>query len=77
MPAPWGCCQRCDRKRRLNDLCKEWSGLRVCRDTCRDPRPADHKPPSFKPEGVPLPNASPATDPIYREDWPVAEGDDL
>jgi len=77
MAQPWGECMRCGFIRRLNELCQEWTGLRVCRDTCRDPRPADTRPPSYKPEGVPLPNASPATEPIYREDWPIAEGDDL
>ncbi len=65
MGAPYGACQRCDRKRRLPDLCKEFTGLRVCKDTCRDPRPAEHKPPCLKPEGVVLPNASPKTDPVY------------
>lgn len=75
--APWGACQRCDRKRRLTDLCKEWTGLRVCRDTCADPRPPDTRPPKYKPEGLPLPNASPEMEPIFREDWPIAAGEDL
>ncbi len=71
MPAPWGECMRCGFKRRLNHLCREWSGARVCIDTCRDPKPADHKPPRYKPEGIILPNASPQTEPIFREIVPV------
>lgn len=62
----WGECQRCGFKRDLRNLCKEWTGLRVCADKCKDPRPADHRPPVFKPEGVILPNAAPATEPVYR-----------
>ena len=77
MAAPWGECMRCGFKRRLPDLCKEWTGLRVCRDTCKDPKPAEMKAPRVRPEGVPLPNASPATDPVFREDYPIAQGDDL
>lgn len=76
MAAPWGECQRCGFKRRLNCLCKEWTGLRVCKDTCRDPKPAELKPPKVKPEGVPLPDDSPETVPIYREDY-LAQGADL
>ena len=63
--APWGECQRCGFKRRLNRLAKEWSGFRVCKDKCRDPKPADHKPPRIKPEGLPLRNAAPATESVY------------
>lgn len=62
----YGECQRCGFKRRLGKLTKEWTGLRVCRDTCLDPRPAETKPITVKPEGVILPNASPETQPIYR-----------
>jgi hypothetical protein len=65
MPAPWGECARCGFKRRLPDLAKEWTGLRVCADKCLDPKPAEHRPPSVRPEGVPLPNASPATEPVF------------
>ncbi len=77
MPAPWGSCMRCDRKRRLTALKKEWTGLRVCADTCWDPKPAELKPPSYKPEGLPRPDASPQLEPVFREDWPVAEGEDF
>lgn len=66
MASPWGICQRCGFKRRLNDLAKEWTGLRVCRDNCYDPKPAETRPPVVTPEGVPLPNASPETEPLFR-----------
>lgn len=77
MAAPWGLCMRCGFKRRLTDLCKEWNGLRVCKDTCKDPKPAEMKAPRVTPEGVPLPNASPDVEPVFREDYPIAPGDDL
>jgi hypothetical protein len=67
--APYGVCQRCDTKTRVNKLRKEWTGLRVC-PPCFDPRPADTRPPNVKPEGLPVSNASPETVPIFR-----AEGD--
>lgn len=63
--APWGSCQRCEAKTRLNKLRKEWTGLRVC-GPCWDPRPAEMRPPAVKPEGVVLPNASPEPVPVYR-----------
>lgn len=66
MGIPKGECQRCGFTRPLTRLCKEWTGLKVCRDTCRDPRPADTKPPRVGPEGVPVRGASPETVPIYR-----------
>lgn len=68
-PSPWGECMRCGFKRRVSDLVKEWSGSRVCRDTCRDPKPAELKPPRIKPEGVPVPNAAPETEPIYASHY--------
>lgn len=38
-----GICDRCGSKRKLNTLRKEWTGLRVCRDGCWDPRhPQDY-----------------------------------
>jgi hypothetical protein len=64
-PPPWGECARCGFKRRLDMLVKEWSGLRVCRDTCRDPKPKEMRAPKVKPEGLPLPNAAPQTEPVY------------
>lgn len=73
----YGECARCGFKRKLNQLCREWTGLRVCRDTCHDPKPAEMKAPRVRPEGVPLPNAAPATEPVFREDYPIAPGDDL
>lgn len=43
---------------------------------CWDPRPADTRPPKVKPEGVPLPNARPEPEPIYRDPSELG-GDDL
>ncbi len=63
--APWGECQRCGFKRRLTALRREYTGLRVCRDTCWDPKPAELKPPKFKPEGVIVPGAAPETEPVF------------
>jgi hypothetical protein len=65
--APYGECARCGFKRRVTDLVKEWTGLRVCRDTCRDPKPAELKPPRVKPEGVPVHNAAPETEPVFAK----------
>lgn len=56
---------RCGFKRRLNELRKEWTGLRVCADKCYDPKPPELKPPRYKPEGLPRPDASPQTEPIF------------
>ncbi|HWU93410.1 MAG TPA: hypothetical protein VN106_09225 [Sphingomicrobium sp.] len=64
-PAPWGECQRCGFKRHVNELVKEWTGLRVCRDTCKDPKPKEMRAPKAKPEGLPVPNAAPETAPIF------------
>jgi hypothetical protein len=54
-----GDCQRCGFTRRLNDLKLEWSGLRVCFDTCWDPRPDTLTAPVVYPEGLPRPDAAP------------------
>jgi hypothetical protein len=76
--APWGICDRCGFKRRLTELCADGyqPGLRVC-PPCRDPKPADLRPPRYAPEGLPWPNARPEPEPVFREDWPIAPGDDL
>jgi hypothetical protein len=63
--APYGECMRCGFKYRLPQLRKEWTGLRVC-GPCFDPKPPELKPPKYKPEGLPKPNASPET--------PIREG---
>lgn len=63
----WGECQRCGFKRHLSELRQEWTGLKVCSDTCWDPKPAEMHAPSVKPEGVPVPGAAPETTPIERE----------
>jgi len=68
---PWGECARCGFKFRLNLLHKEWSGARVCRgpgtNDCFDPKPAELAPPGARPEGVPVPNAAPKTEPVYAK----------
>lgn len=66
-PRPYGECQRCGLTYRLNQLKKEWTGLRVCYGSppdryCFDPRPPDTKPPKYKPEGLPRPDAAPETE---------------
>lgn len=69
--APKGECQRCGLEYPLDKLKKEWTGLRVCpRDF--DPRPAERKPPKYKPEGLILPNAAPETEPVFGQ---AARGD--
>ncbi len=65
MSVPYGECARCGFKRRLTSLRREFTGLRVCRDTCWDAKPPDHKPPKFKPEGVPVAGAAPETEPVF------------
>jgi hypothetical protein len=52
--------------RRVSTIKKEWSGARVCSD-CFDPKPADLKAPRVRPEGVPVHNASPETDPVFHK----------
>lgn len=71
---PKGECQRCGFTRRVNELAKEWTGLRVCRDKCLDPKPAEMKPPRVKPEGLPVRNAAPETEPIFAH---YSNGDHL
>ena len=77
MAQPWGICMRCGFKRRLNHLKKEWTGNRVCYDTCFDARPADTRPPKYGPEGLPRPDASPEPEPIFKEDYAIPDGGDL
>lgn len=74
---PYGECMRCGFKRHLPDLGLEWTGLRVCKDTCLDPRPAEQRSPFLRPEGVPLPNASPETVPIEREEGDKGDPSEL
>ncbi len=61
----YGECQRCGFKRRLRHIATEYTGLRVCRDTCLDPRPPEHRPPLFKPEGTIVSGAAPETTPVF------------
>lgn len=55
---PWGLCDRCNFKRRLKTLRKEWTGLLVC-DDCLDPKPAQLTAPNVAPEGLPVEGARP------------------
>lgn len=71
-----GECRRCGFVRPLDQFRREWTGQRVCKD-CYDPRPADTRPPKYGPEGLPRPDAQPQTDPIFKEDYPIADGEDL
>jgi len=65
-PYPKGECQRCGFKRNLRDLTKEWTGLRVCRSGCRDPKPEDTKPlRPLRGEGLPRRDAAPETAPVF------------
>lgn len=69
---PKGECQRCGLEYPLNQLRKEWTGLRVCKKDF-DPRPADTKPPKYKPEGLILRNAAPEAEPVFGR----SDGSDL
>jgi hypothetical protein len=75
MANPWGICDRCSFKVRHSSLKKEWSGFMVCAD-CFDPRPADTRPPRIKPEGLPIRDARPEPEPVFREEGELG-GDDL
>ena len=56
---PYAQCDRCDRKMRLDELKREWSGIMACA-RCRDPRPEHLSPPKINPrEGAAIPNARP------------------
>ena len=67
----YGECPRCGFKIDIREAKREWTGQRVCKD-CYDPRPADTKPPRYKPEGLPRPDAMPQTEIIEgpsHTDW--------
>lgn len=72
---PKGNCQRCGFNRELRHLRTEWTGLKVCRDTCWDPKPADMSPPRVGPEGLPLPHASPEPADAVLSPGDVTEND--
>lgn len=63
---PWGICDRCGFQYRLSELRTEWTGLKVCSEDW-DPRPPDMTPPYLYPEGVPIPDSRPDTQPVYLE----------
>ncbi len=71
----WAICDRCGFKYRHRQLRKEWTNLLVC-SPCFDPRPADTRPPSIRPEGLPIRDARPEPEPVYREEGELG-GDDL
>jgi hypothetical protein len=54
----WAVCDRCNFKRRLSALKKEWTGFMVCAE-CFDTRPPDISPPNLHPEGLPVRDARP------------------
>lgn len=64
----YGICQRCGWKKNLSDMAKEWTGLRVCKNPCFDPKPKQLSPPSIGAEGVPLPTAAPEPADIFLTD---------
>lgn len=72
---PWAICGRCGFKYRLAKLRREWTGLMVCPKDW-DPKPAELRPPPVKPEGLPVRNARPDPEPIFREEGEFG-GDDL
>lgn len=75
MYEPYGICDRCGFKCRHRQLRKEWTGLLVC-GPCWDPRPPETRPLRLKPEGVPIRDARPEPDPIYRDEGELG-GEDL
>jgi hypothetical protein len=56
-------------------LRREWTGLLVCKP-CWDPKPAQLRAPPVKPEGLPVRNASPEPEPVYRAEGELG-GEDL
>lgn len=75
MAEPWGTCDRCGFVYPHSQLRKEWTGLLVCPPDW-DPRPADTRPPKLGPEGVPIRDARPEPEPIFRAEGELG-GDDL
>lgn len=56
---PYAICDRCDRKKRLDELKVEWTGLKVC-ERCLDPRPVHLSAPYVNPaEGAAIPDSRP------------------
>lgn len=70
-----GICDRCGFTFYLDELRKEWTGLKVCRKDW-DPKPAELRPPPVRPEGVPVRGARPEPEPVFREEGELG-GDDL
>jgi hypothetical protein len=56
---PYGICDRCGFRYRLDELRVEWTELKVCA-SCWDPRPVHLSPPKINAaEGAAIPNARP------------------
>lgn len=69
-------CDRCSKKRRREDVAREWTNLIVCKDTCWDPRPPQLDPPNVWPEGIPLPDIRPRPANLFIDvEAPVTPGD--
>lgn len=60
-----GQCQRCARTRFTDEMGLEWTNLRVCLDTCWDPRPPYLDPPVVVPEGLPVWNSAPLAPDVF------------
>lgn len=75
MAQAWAICDRCGFKFRHSQLRKEWTGLLVC-PADWDPRPPQTKPIRLRPEGVPVRDARPEPEPVYRDPNDLG-GDDL
>ena len=75
MSQAWAICDRCGFKFRHSALRREWTGNLVC-PVDYDKRPPDTRPPKLKPEGLPVRNARPEPDPVFREEGELG-GDDL
>lgn len=59
-------CDRCGFVVPHSRLRREWTGNMVC-PRCWDPRPPDTRPPRVKPEGLPVRNARPEPEPVFRD----------
>jgi hypothetical protein len=66
MRGPKAVCDRCGFQYPLVKLRKEWTGLMVC-EADYDPKPSDLRPPAVRPEGLPVPNARPEPEPVFRD----------
>lgn len=70
-----GVCDRCGFVVPHSTLRKEWTNLMVC-PPCFDRRPPDTRPPRLRPEGLPVRDARPEPEPVFRDEDDLG-GDDL